>query len=74
MTFCNIQQNESLFNGIPVVFSGDFAQTLPVISYGVWADQVVVCMQWTPWWQNLTILIFTENMQLCISIDNITWG
>ena len=69
-TLCDIQQNESLFGGISVVFGDDFTQTLPVISYGVWADQVAACMQWTPWWQNLTILTLTENMQLCININN----
>ena len=47
-TFCNIQQNENLFSGIPVMFSDDFTQTLPVISHDVWADQVVAYMQWTP--------------------------
>ena len=61
-TLCDIWQNESLFDGIPVVFGGDFTQTLPVVSHGVQADQVVVCMQQTLWWQNLTVLIFTENM------------
>ena len=71
---CDIQQNESLFNGIPVVFSGDFAQTLPMISHGVQADQVAACMQQTPWWQNLIILTLTENMWLCTSINNTAWG
>ena len=45
MIFYDIQQNESLFDGILVVFDGDFAQTLPVVSHGVWADQVAACMQ-----------------------------
>ena len=45
ITLCDIQQNESLFGGIPVVFGGDFTQTLPVVSHDVWADQVVACMQ-----------------------------
>ena len=71
---CDIQQNESLFSGIPVVFSGDFAQTLPMINHGVQADQVAVCMQQTLWWQNLIILILTENMRLYTSIVNTTWG
>ena len=44
-TFYNIQQNESLFSGISVMFDDDFAQTLPVVSYDVQADQVVTCMQ-----------------------------
>ena len=42
---CDIQQNESLFSGIPVVFGEDFAQTLSVVSHDVQADQVVACMQ-----------------------------
>ena len=46
-TLCDIQQNKSLFSGISVVFGGDFTQTLPVVSHGVWADQVAACMQQT---------------------------
>ena len=38
MILCDIQQNESLFSGIPVVFNDDFAQTLPVVSHDVQAD------------------------------------
>ena len=74
MTLCDIRQNESLFGGIPVVFGGDFAQTLPVVSHGVRADQVAACMQRTPWWQNLTVLTLMENMRLCTGIDNTAWG
>ena len=44
ITLCDIQQNKHLFDGIPVVFRGDFAQTLPVITYGNCADSVSACM------------------------------
>ena len=44
-TFYDIQQNESLFSNISVMFDDDFIQTLPVISHGVQADQVAACMQ-----------------------------
>ena len=43
-TLYNIQQNESLFSDISVMFNDDFAQTLPVITYNVQADQVAACI------------------------------
>ena len=42
---CDIQQNEYLFGGIPVVFEKDFAQTLSVITYDNCADSVSAYMQ-----------------------------
>ena len=73
-TLCDIQQNEHLFSGIPVVFRGDFAQTLPVITHGNYADSVSACMQQTLWWQNLHILTLTENMCLDTGLQNREWA
>lgn len=44
-TLYDIQQNESLFSGILMMFNGDFTQTLSVINHNVQADQIAACMQ-----------------------------
>ncbi|KAJ9076436.1 hypothetical protein DSO57_1039631 [Entomophthora muscae] len=69
-TLQDVCNNEALFGGIPVVFGGDFKQTLPVIRHGGHAQQVEACIQQSRIWPQLQILFLNQNMQLHQTEEN----
>ena len=53
-----------LFAGIPSIFGGDFAQTLPVVKKGSRASIVQACLQKSMLWPKLRKLHLTINMRV----------
>ena len=64
-TLADICSNDhSLFGGVPTLFSGDFAQILPVIPRGRRADIVNACLQKSFLWPSLRVLSLHQNMRV----------
>ena len=63
--------DHSLFGGVPTLFSGDFAQILPVIPRGKRADIVNANLQKSFLWPSLRVLSLRLNMR--VRIDDRTF-
>ena len=62
-------QHDKLFEGIVVVFGGDFKQILPVIVKGSYAQVVGANLQCFHLWHSIIVLYLTQNMRLNTSND-----
>ena len=58
------------FGGIPVVFGGDFAQTLPVFPGASRAGSVGASIQLSSLWEHFRILSLRQNMRVLADPDN----
>ena len=63
-TLQDIRRNSNVMGGITVLFSGDFRQTLPVISRGTPADEVNACLKNSYLWSHIQKLNLTINMRV----------
>ena len=63
-TFQDIQCSDKPFEGLLIVFGGDFKQILSVIVKGSHAEIIDACMQWSQLWHSFKVLKLIENMQL----------
>lgn len=64
-SFQDILNNPGIpFGRIPVVFGGDFAQTLPVVPHGARSIIVSACLQSSRLWRSIQILHLCHNMRL----------
>ena len=59
-----------IFGGIPIVFGGDFAQTLPIVPRGNRAQQVDASLRNAFFWPQLTVLHLTQNMRIHAGPEN----
>ena len=64
LTLKDIRNNDQLIGGIPVVFGGDFQQTLPVVLKGSREQIAGQCLQCSRLWKDVQILILKKNMHL----------
>ena len=56
--FTDIHSNtQALFGSIPVILGSDFAQILPVVKWGTYADIVAACLWQSFLWPSLCILL-----------------
>ncbi|CAH0697151.1 unnamed protein product [Spodoptera exigua] len=62
-TLQNIRRNEHLMGGVTVLFSGDFRQTLPVVTRGSRADEVNASLKRSALWSRVHTLRLTINMR-----------
>lgn len=62
-TLQDLRNNNHLMGGLIVVLSGDFRQTLPVISKGTKADQIRACLKSSSLWKHVTVFKLTTNMR-----------
>lgn len=62
-TLQDIRRNEHLMGGITVLFSGDFRQTLPVVTQGSRADEVNASLKRSTLWSHIKRLRLTLNMR-----------
>ena len=70
-TFCDYMDNEDQpFGGVPFIFGGDFAQTVPVITKGSRAQQCGASLRYSFLWPSLTVLHLTQNMRVREGVDN----
>ena len=64
-TLCDFTDNDGdLFGGVPVIFGGDFAQTVPVIKKGNRGDQVNASLRFSFLWPSLQVLHLRQNMRV----------
>ena len=70
-TLCDIRRSENaLFGAIPMVFGGDFAQTLPIVRRGNRAQQVDASLRNSFLWNGLQILRLQKNMRIISGPEN----
>ena len=60
----DIKNNSHIMGGIPILFSGDFRQILPVIPNGTKADELNACIKYSYLWSNIKQLSLSINMRL----------
>ncbi|XP_044588734.1 ATP-dependent DNA helicase pif1-like [Cotesia glomerata] len=63
-TLKDIKNNDKLFGGTLLVLSGDFRQTLPVISNSTSADEINACLKSSTLWRNVEIVQLKVNMRV----------
>ncbi|KAK3884607.1 hypothetical protein Pcinc_011133 [Petrolisthes cinctipes] len=59
-----LHNNDKLMGGVTVVLSGDFRQTLPVITRGTRADEVNACIKASQLWQQTNRLSLSTNIRV----------
>src|SRR5947209_14668970 len=76
-TLQDVRNSPQLFGGLPMIFSGDFAQILPVVKHGSRAEIVASCLQRSAIWPQLTVLHLRQNMRVLSGDENArfaTWS
>jgi PIF1-like helicase/Helicase len=68
-TLKDILESDKPFGGVPVVFSGDFHQILPVIERGSRPQIVGASLQRSLLWQHIKVLHLRTNM--CLNTDDL---
>ncbi len=64
-TFRDVKRNDSVpFGGIPILFSGDFRQILPVVKRGTRHDIMDASIQRSDLWQYMKVMHLTQNMRI----------
>ncbi|KAK3894468.1 hypothetical protein Pcinc_001774 [Petrolisthes cinctipes] len=59
-----LRNNDNLMGGVTLVLSGDFRQTLPVITRGTRADEVNACIKASQLWQQTKRLTLSTNFRV----------
>ena len=63
-SLCQVLCNENFFGGIPVIFSGDWQQMLPVVVRGARWQIVEHTLRQSPLWDYMTTMTLTVNMRI----------
>jgi len=64
-TFRDGKRNDDApFGGIPILFSGDFRQILPVVKHGTRYDIMDASSQRPDLWQHISVMHLTYNMRI----------
>ena len=63
-TFKDIRNNQNHMGNLVVLLSGDFRQTLPVISKGTSVDEINSCLKTSYLWKSIKILSLKTNMRV----------
>ena len=59
----DLKENSGLMGNVPVVLSGDFRQTLPVVPRGTAADELAACLKASDLWKKVRTLRLVSNMR-----------
>ena len=59
----DLKENSGLMGNVPVILSGDFRQTLPVVPRGTAADELSACLKASDLWKRVVTLRLTKNMR-----------
>jgi PIF1-like helicase len=65
------RNDDDLFGGVPAVFGGDWAQTLPVVPRGNRAQITAACLCRSYIWDHLEVLTLRQNMRLQGDADGV---
>jgi len=69
-TIQDILDNDEIpFGGLPVLFTGDFRQILPVVKQGSRHQTMEASLQRSKLWPQIEVLHLTENMRLRVNDD-----
>ena len=60
----DLRGNVQPFGNALILLSGDFRQTLPVISRSTPADEINACLKYTTLWRHVHTLQLTTNMRI----------
>ena len=66
----DIQSNNRLFDSLPMVMEGDFAQILPIVCRGIRATIIGACIQRSYIWPQFFFLFLRQNMRLFHNANN----
>ena len=69
-TLRDIRKSSAIFGGIPVILSGDFRQTLPILPGEGRAEQVQACIRHSCLWQSVQKLALSTNIRVHLHNDN----
>jgi hypothetical protein len=64
-----LNNSEKPFDGLIVIFSGDFRQILPVIIQGSRGQTVAASIQRSFLWHSITVLHLHQNMHLSMTLE-----
>ena len=65
-----LNKNDIPFGGMTVVFGEDFQQILPVVLKGSWGQTVTASLLRSRLWDNINLIMLTENMHLIANPEN----
>jgi PIF1-like helicase/Helicase len=65
----DIQEDDRPFGGITIVFGGDYQQILPVVVHGDRESIVDASLQYSPLWQQITVIQLHENVRVRLHPD-----
>ncbi|CAB3241119.1 unnamed protein product [Arctia plantaginis] len=68
-TMQDLNSNNKLFGGAILLLSGDFRQTLPVITRSTFADEINACLKQSFLWRSVETLRLTINMRVQLQND-----
>jgi len=63
-TLRDLRKGDQLMGGIPLLLSGDFRQTLPVIPRGTLADELNACLKSSYLWRHIKVLHLQTNIHV----------
>lgn len=69
ITLQDLRNNQQLFGGTTILLSGDFRQTLPVITRSTPADELNACLKSSKLWRSVQKLNLTTNMRVQLQND-----
>lgn len=69
VTMQDLRHNNRIMGGAVLVLSGDFRQTLPVITRGTKADEIHACIQRSYLWKDIQHFQLTTNMRVYLYGD-----
>jgi ATP-dependent DNA helicase PIF1 len=65
----HLRNNQNQFGSAMVLLSGDFRQTLLVVSRSTQADELNACLKSSNLWKPLKILHLSKNMRVMMQND-----
>lgn len=65
----DLNGNDKLFGSAVILLSGDFRQTLPVISRSTFADEINACFKQSFLWRSVETFQLTINMRVQLQND-----
>ena len=69
-TMQSVRDNKGVpFAGVPMLFTGDFRQTLPVVLNGTTEECIEASLKRSPLWEEIKVMHLEENFRIKRRID-----
>ena len=69
-TMQDLRKTDKVIGGVPLLLSGDFRQTLPVIPKGSPADEIRACLKASYLWKRIKVFHLQTNMRVTLLGEN----